>query len=319
MVPGLIGLYVLLIGLAAAGSLWSFRLRKAYGWPFLRTYHFFVLAGFAYALVNFIGEVFAPAILGRDPSLILIYMIVDMVTIPLLGGVFYLLFSWIFGLLGRRARLGMKLAFWGIETLFLAAFVVTSISYFFRGISPLSSGGILALNGIIGTLLIGAVGLLLFVSPAGDQPGRRRLARGLGTAYAVAGAGLFAAIVAPFEAAFARHWVTHSIPAGIVFLFNLPALLYLQRSLRTAGLVQEAAPSVAGLGRIARDAGISEREREIVGLIALGLGNKEIGRRLFISPKTVKNHITSIYAKTGARNRVQLANLLHRPEDESGN
>jgi len=52
--------------------------------------------------------------------------------------------------------------------------------------------------------------------------------------------------------------------------------------------------------------------------VALGLDNREIGKSLFISPKTVKNHMTSIYAKTGARNRVQLANLLHRPEEGPG-
>lgn len=52
--------------------------------------------------------------------------------------------------------------------------------------------------------------------------------------------------------------------------------------------------------------------------MALGLSNREIGKRLFISPKTVKNHITSIYAKTGARNRVQLVNLLNRPEEGPG-
>ena len=319
MVPALIGLYVLLIGLAALGSLWSFRLKRAYGRPFFRAYHFFVLAGFAYALVNFIGEVFAPAILGRDPSMILIYRIVDMVTIPLLGGIFYLLFSWIVGLLGMRARPGLRAAFWGIETLFGTAFVVSSVSHVFGGVSPLTSGAIFALNVIIGTMLIAAVGLLLFAAPAGDDAVRRRLARGLGTAYLIAEAALFAAVLAPLEAIFARHWITHSVAAGVVFLFNFPALLYLQRALGTARLAPGAAPPEAGLTRIARDAGISDREREIVGLVALGLGNKEIGRRLFISPKTVKNHITNIYAKTGARNRVQLANLLRRPENGSGN
>lgn len=52
--------------------------------------------------------------------------------------------------------------------------------------------------------------------------------------------------------------------------------------------------------------------------MAQGLDNREIGKRLFISPKTVKNHLTSIYAKTGTRNRVQLANLLNRPEERPG-
>ena len=67
-----------------------------------------------------------------------------------------------------------------------------------------------------------------------------------------------------------------------------------------------------------RDAGITGRELEVARLVAAGLDNREIGKRLFISPKTVKNHLTSIYAKTGARNRVQLANFLGRPGDGPG-
>ncbi len=47
--------------------------------------------------------------------------------------------------------------------------------------------------------------------------------------------------------------------------------------------------------------------------MAIGLDNREIGKRFFISAKTVKNHMAGIYAKTGARNRVQPANPLNRP------
>jgi DNA-binding NarL/FixJ family response regulator len=43
--------------------------------------------------------------------------------------------------------------------------------------------------------------------------------------------------------------------------------------------------------------GLSAREREVLGLLAAGLGTKEIGRRLFLSPKTVRNHIANIVAK----------------------
>lgn len=56
--------------------------------------------------------------------------------------------------------------------------------------------------------------------------------------------------------------------------------------------------------------GISEREKEIISLMMEGLGNAALGERLFISPKTVENHIYSIYQKTGVKNRVQLANLI---------
>ncbi|NLY55507.1 MAG: response regulator transcription factor [Firmicutes bacterium] len=52
---------------------------------------------------------------------------------------------------------------------------------------------------------------------------------------------------------------------------------------------------------------LSPREKEVLGLVALGMGNEEIGKRLFISPKTVKNYVTRIRRKLGLENRTQVA------------
>jgi len=54
---------------------------------------------------------------------------------------------------------------------------------------------------------------------------------------------------------------------------------------------------------------LSEREREILKLLAEGLTNKEIGCRLIIAENTVKNHLKNILAKLHLRNRVQAAAL----------
>ena len=50
---------------------------------------------------------------------------------------------------------------------------------------------------------------------------------------------------------------------------------------------------------------LTEREREILGLIAQGHTNAEIAARLFVSPHTVRNHITHIFAKLQVRDRTQ--------------
>lgn len=50
---------------------------------------------------------------------------------------------------------------------------------------------------------------------------------------------------------------------------------------------------------------LSKREYEILLLIATGYNNKEIGERLFISEKTVKNHITNLFKKIEVEDRVQ--------------
>jgi DNA-binding NarL/FixJ family response regulator len=52
--------------------------------------------------------------------------------------------------------------------------------------------------------------------------------------------------------------------------------------------------------------GLSRREQQLVGLIRLGLSNKEIGSRLNLSVQTVKNHIHRILRKVGANDRLEI-------------
>jgi DNA-binding NarL/FixJ family response regulator len=53
-------------------------------------------------------------------------------------------------------------------------------------------------------------------------------------------------------------------------------------------------------------AALSARELEVLGLVAQGLGNVDIGRRLFLAEKTVRNNVTALLAKTGAPTRSAL-------------
>ncbi|MEE8169898.1 MAG: helix-turn-helix transcriptional regulator [Phycisphaerae bacterium] len=67
---------------------------------------------------------------------------------------------------------------------------------------------------------------------------------------------------------------------------------------------------------------LSRREREIVALIADGLSNKQIGRRLHIALATVKDHVHRILDKTGLSNRAAVAAALKghqaKPHDGTG-
>jgi DNA-binding NarL/FixJ family response regulator len=51
---------------------------------------------------------------------------------------------------------------------------------------------------------------------------------------------------------------------------------------------------------------LTEREREVIGLIALGMKNKTMGEKLFISETTVRHHLTSVFAKLGISSRLEL-------------
>jgi two-component system response regulator DevR len=57
---------------------------------------------------------------------------------------------------------------------------------------------------------------------------------------------------------------------------------------------------------------LTEREREIIALIAEGLTNRQIGNRLHLAEKTVKNYVSSILAKLGLESRTQAAVLATR-------
>lgn len=50
---------------------------------------------------------------------------------------------------------------------------------------------------------------------------------------------------------------------------------------------------------------LTEREREVLDLIARGLSNADIANRLVLSPKTVRNHVTSVFAKLQVRDRAE--------------
>ncbi|HEY5847353.1 MAG TPA: LuxR C-terminal-related transcriptional regulator [Microlunatus sp.] len=70
-------------------------------------------------------------------------------------------------------------------------------------------------------------------------------------------------------------------------------------------LVERAEALVASPAR--RDGGLSEREYEVVGLLAAGLSNRAIAEQLFLSERTVENHVSHALRKTGHVSRAGLA------------
>ncbi len=98
--------------------------------------------------------------------------------------------------------------------------------------------------------------------------------------------------------------------AGVRFVAD--ALWRVARGERVFSRDQERV-AVAELGRLARltraasgaQQVLSDREIEILDLVATGLTVKQVGSRLRLSPRTVETHLSKLYRKLGARNRVQ--------------
>jgi DNA-binding NarL/FixJ family response regulator len=59
-------------------------------------------------------------------------------------------------------------------------------------------------------------------------------------------------------------------------------------------------------------AALSVRQREILGYVVEGLSNAEIGRRLYLSESTIKQHLRAVYKLLGVSNSTEAANLLRR-------
>jgi DNA-binding NarL/FixJ family response regulator len=79
----------------------------------------------------------------------------------------------------------------------------------------------------------------------------------------------------------------------------------------TRRLVAEFAARAKEPTRTADLAGLTDREREVMALVAGGLSNDEIAGRLYLSPATVRTHVSRAMTKLGARDRTQLVVLAY--------
>jgi ATP/maltotriose-dependent transcriptional regulator MalT len=137
----------------------------------------------------------------------------------------------------------------------------------------------------------------------------------------------YAALEMPFEAARARLGMARALASS-----DMPSAIEMARRARAdferLGALGELARSSevlrelgVGTGPGKRSEGVlSEREMDVLGCLSEGLSNVEIGKRLFISPKTVEHHVGKILSKLGLKSRAAAAvyALKHRkPESDA--
>ncbi len=115
------------------------------------------------------------------------------------------------------------------------------------------------------------------------------------------------AIVEPEDAN--GHWVRNALGAGALAVLpdNMNTRHFYSIGLLLLAGIPFVPPEIALAEAPRAPAPFTPRQHEIAGLLALGLSNKEIARRLNLSEPTVKTHISTMLRNTGTANRLQLA------------
>lgn len=110
--------------------------------------------------------------------------------------------------------------------------------------------------------------------------------------------------------------------AGLVGYFpkslDVAALLLGLARLASGASVFEAPTFVADALSGTATADLTERQREVLRMVAAGATNKEIAQVLQIAPHTVKNHLAQVFARLGASNRAQAVAMLNAASGPSG-
>jgi DNA-binding NarL/FixJ family response regulator len=95
------------------------------------------------------------------------------------------------------------------------------------------------------------------------------------------------------------------VHAGEIWLDSHTTAAVIRQFVANDEIPQPAAPVAAPRDR--ERSPLSQREREIVALVAQGFKNKEMAEKMFISEQTVKNHLHNIFDKLGVSDRLELA------------
>ena len=115
-----------------------------------------------------------------------------------------------------------------------------------------------------------------------------------------------AALAGTFLRAGAQGYLSKALPAEDI-VHGIRAAARGERVMLVQASPHSAMP--AELQWPGRDAGLTERESELLALLPAGMTNRELGEHLHVSENTIKSHLRRLFSKLGVRNRAQAAAL----------
>ncbi|MDQ1351797.1 MAG: hypothetical protein QG657_2102 [Acidobacteriota bacterium] len=292
----------------------SHRLLKKYGYKFLNFYFLYVVFYYVYGFLTFTSRLILSRIFIEAPDMLnTASQVIGATALPVLFISLFFAMSWIRDLTGKRIPIRLKTIYWTVQSVLLAAFLY--------GVANLEKTNDFSLAGpifeVISTLEILIILIILIqtylYARSQTDVNRKRLAMNLAHMY-LAGFALMVVFGKFIRIPFYIYPGELFFQVAVTILFfslNIPPLLYLYFFLKKHhGEWVTHGPEPARLRDFYTRYDITGREEEIIDLLMEGKTNEEIGDELFISTKTVKNNISTIYKKTGVKNRVQLSNLL---------
>jgi DNA-binding CsgD family transcriptional regulator len=294
--------FILSVGMTAAGILLSTQLRREYQNGFTSALIYLQVFVFAFGFYGMWGQVFIDQFMTG-------YLPDDtnerVTTVQALMGLPFMVLSWFMllrlsvNLLGKKVNRGIISAFYAVHlgVLFLVGYIA-----FEKADNPQD----IYIYYYCGFCLFSHItsGILLLTRPA-SKSRVRSISLRLLSVVVIVSAVIQCSILLIFE-------TSGYFALAFVFVFYLsyaliPVILRYSAILKNLAKTDE---DSLGFEAFCQKHEISQREKEIISELCKGLTNKEIADKLFISLQTVKDHTHRIYIKTGLRNRVELVNRI---------
>ena len=299
----------LIVGFGIVGQ--GYALQKRGRHRILADFSHYLTAGITFGLLDWLAPYLVGELMRGAPPRILVQVlfIFGGLALPFLIAKIYFLLSLVLRWMGYELKFPVKAGFAAFALFLFLLFALDVFKFIIRGGIPQRghlTGNILLLS--VAALVARFFILLLPLLPIRRRPGTpdRRILR-IFAALSLAGYAVYAAV------SFSR--LEALTPAFYYLVFILP-LVYLSGVVRRSPAVFAAARNV-NPDVLAERFGLTPREIEVACLVLQGEKNHQIGKKLFLSVKSVKNMLTRIYQKTGVQGRSEMISKLIRLDEET--
>ena len=270
----------------------------------------YLTAGVTLGFLNWLAPYLVGELMrGAPPRIVIqVLFILGGLALPFLIAQIYFLLSLVRRGMGYEPRSSIKAGFAAFALSLFVLFTLDVLAFFVQGRlpPPVNKGGyvfFLTIAALAARVLILILPLLPVRAGAGAMD--RRVLRAF-SALSLAGYAVYAAV---------SFSILEALAPAFFYLVLLLPLVYL------SGVVRRSPSVFAVPGNLRPDSwavnfGLTPREIEIACLVLQGEKNRQIGRDLFLSVKSIKNMLTRIYQKVGVRGRSEMISKLMRLDDQ---